>query len=67
VIVVSEQVRQALADRVPVVAMESTIFSTLGLPVPHNAEALRAARPRSRRAAPSPPSRRSSTAGGASA
>jgi pseudouridine-5'-phosphate glycosidase len=41
VIVVSEQVRQALADRVPVVAMESTIYSTLGLPVPHNAEALR--------------------------
>jgi pseudouridine-5'-phosphate glycosidase len=40
-IVVSEQVRQALADRVPVVALESTIFSTLGLPVPHNAEALR--------------------------
>ncbi len=40
-IVVSEQVRQALADRVPVVAMESTIFSTLGLPVPQNAEALR--------------------------
>ncbi|HWG95034.1 MAG TPA: pseudouridine-5'-phosphate glycosidase, partial [Mycobacteriales bacterium] len=25
----------------PVVALESTIFSTLGLPVPHNAEALR--------------------------
>jgi pseudouridine-5'-phosphate glycosidase len=41
VIVVSEQVRQALADRVPVVALESTIFSTLGLPVPSNAEALR--------------------------
>jgi pseudouridine-5'-phosphate glycosidase len=41
VIVVSEQVRAALADRVPVVAMESTIYSTLGLPVPHNAEALR--------------------------
>lgn len=40
-IVVSEQVREALADRVPVVAMESTIYSTLGLPVPHNAEALR--------------------------
>ncbi len=40
-IVVSEQVRQALADRVPVVALESTIFSTLGLPVPSNAEALR--------------------------
>jgi pseudouridine-5'-phosphate glycosidase len=41
VIVVSEQVRQALADGAPVVAMESTIYSTLGLPVPHNAEALR--------------------------
>jgi pseudouridine-5'-phosphate glycosidase len=41
VIVVSEQVRSALADRVPVVAMESTIYSTLGLPVPSNAEALR--------------------------
>ena len=40
-IVVSEQVRQAVADQVPVVAMESTIYSTLGLPVPHNAEALR--------------------------
>jgi pseudouridine-5'-phosphate glycosidase len=41
VIVVSEQVRQALAEGAPVVAMESTIYSTLGLPVPHNAEALR--------------------------
>jgi len=41
VIVVSEQVRTALEERRPVVAMESTIFSTLGLPVPHNAEALR--------------------------
>jgi pseudouridine-5'-phosphate glycosidase len=41
VIVVAEQVRQALADGRPVVAMESTIYSTLGLPVPHNAEALR--------------------------
>ena len=40
-IVVSPQVSQALADGVPVVALESTIFSTLGLPVPHNAEALR--------------------------
>ena len=40
-IVVSEQVRTALEERRPVVAMESTIFSTLGLPVPHNAEALR--------------------------
>jgi pseudouridine-5'-phosphate glycosidase len=41
VIVVSEQVRTALEEGRPVVAMESTIFSTLGLPVPHNAEALR--------------------------
>jgi len=41
VIVVSEAVRSALADGRPVVAMESTIYSTLGLPVPHNAEALR--------------------------
>ena len=40
-IVLSERVQQALSDGVPVVAMESTIFSTLGLPVPHNAEALR--------------------------
>ena len=40
-IVVSEQVRSALRQSRPVVAMESTIYSTLGLPVPHNAEALR--------------------------
>ena len=40
-IVVHERVRQALDQGVPVVAMESTIYSTLGLPVPHNAEALR--------------------------
>jgi len=40
VIVVSEQVQQALREGRPVVAMESTIFSTLGLPVPHNADAL---------------------------
>ena len=40
-IVVSEQVRSALDEGRPVVALESTIFSTLGLPVPHNAEALR--------------------------
>lgn len=40
-IIVSEQVRQALDEGRPVVAMESTIFSTLGLPVPHNADALR--------------------------
>ncbi len=37
----SPEVAQALADGAPVVALESTIFSTLGLPVPHNAEALR--------------------------
>lgn len=43
-IVVSEQVSQALRDGRPVVAMESTIYSTLGLPVPHNAEALRRCR-----------------------
>jgi pseudouridine-5'-phosphate glycosidase len=40
-VIVHEQVRDALADGRPVVAMESTIYSTLGLPVPHNAEALR--------------------------
>ena len=39
-IVVAEEVRQALEDGRPVVAMESTIYSTLGLPVPANAEAL---------------------------
>jgi pseudouridine-5'-phosphate glycosidase len=39
--VVSEQVQAALDEGRPVVAMESTIYSTLGLPVPHNAEALR--------------------------
>ncbi len=38
---VSPEVAQALAAGLPVVAMESTIYSTLGLPVPHNAEALR--------------------------
>lgn len=37
----STEVRQALQRGVPVVAMESTIFSTLGLPAPHNGEALR--------------------------
>jgi pseudouridine-5'-phosphate glycosidase len=40
VIVVQEAVRAALMAGRPVVAMESTIYSTLGLPVPHNAEAL---------------------------
>jgi pseudouridine-5'-phosphate glycosidase len=41
VIVVHDLVRTALDEGRPVVAMESTIYSTLGLPVPHNAEALR--------------------------
>jgi len=41
VIVVHAAVQAALAARQPVVAMESTIYSTLGLPVPHNADALR--------------------------
>jgi pseudouridine-5'-phosphate glycosidase len=41
VIVLSAQVREALEAGRPVVAMESTIYSTLGLPVPHNGEALR--------------------------
>lgn len=37
---VSEEVADALADGRPVVALESTIFSHLGLPSPANAEAL---------------------------
>ncbi|WP_028921310.1 pseudouridine-5'-phosphate glycosidase [Pseudonocardia acaciae] len=37
----SEEVAAAVRDGDPVVALESTIFSTLGLPAPHNAEALR--------------------------
>jgi len=41
VLVVQERVQAALDAGQPVVALESTIFSTLGLPVPHNAEALR--------------------------
>ena len=40
-LVVQERVQAALDAGQPVVALESTIFSTLGLPVPHNAEALR--------------------------
>jgi pseudouridine-5'-phosphate glycosidase len=39
-LVVSEEVRTALAEGRGVVALESTIFSHLGLPSPHNAEAL---------------------------
>jgi pseudouridylate synthase len=37
----SPEVTQALADNNPIVAMESTIFSNLGLPNPANGEALR--------------------------
>lgn len=38
--VCSEEVRDALADGSPIVALESTIFSHLGLPSPFNREAL---------------------------
>jgi pseudouridylate synthase len=38
--VCSDDVRNALDDGRPVVALESTIFSHLGLPSPHNREAL---------------------------
>ncbi len=38
--IISEAVREALASNRPVVALESTIFSNLGLPSPANAEAL---------------------------
>jgi pseudouridine-5'-phosphate glycosidase len=38
--VLSPDVAEAVADGRPVVAMESTIFSNLGLPAPFNAEAL---------------------------
>lgn len=37
---VSDEVRSAVADGLPLVALESTIFSRLGLPSPANAEAL---------------------------
>jgi pseudouridine-5'-phosphate glycosidase len=39
-VVCSPEVRDALADHRPVVALESTIFSPFGLPAPANAEAL---------------------------
>ena len=39
-IVVQDEVRDALASGGAVVALESTIFSNLGLPTPHNAAAL---------------------------
>ena len=38
--VLSDDVARALADGRPVVALESTIFSNLGLPSPANAQAL---------------------------
>jgi pseudouridine-5'-phosphate glycosidase len=41
VIQLGEEVATALSERRPVVAMESTIYSNLGLPTPDNAEALR--------------------------
>ena len=37
---IGSEVAAALASHRPVVALESTIFSTLGLPTPHNAQAL---------------------------
>ena len=40
-VVVSEEVAQAVRDGAPVVALESTIFSNLGLPSPDNLEAYR--------------------------
>ncbi len=39
-LLLSPEVASALADRRAVVALESTIFSTLGLPSPANSEAL---------------------------
>jgi len=38
--VCSEEVRSAVDEGAPIVALESTIFSHLGLPSPHNREAL---------------------------
>ncbi|MDH4170876.1 MAG: pseudouridine-5'-phosphate glycosidase [Acidimicrobiia bacterium] len=39
-VLVHAEVAAALADERPVVALESTIFSNLGLPAPHNGDAL---------------------------
>jgi len=39
---ISADVQTALDTRQPVVALESTVYSTLGLPAPHNAEVLTA-------------------------
>ena len=41
VLIIHPEVAEALADGRAVVALESTISSTLGLPVPHNAEVLK--------------------------
>ncbi|MDX1619386.1 MAG: pseudouridine-5'-phosphate glycosidase [Nitriliruptorales bacterium] len=41
-IVITDEVRDALTDGAPIVAMETTIFSRLGLPTPRNAAALEA-------------------------
>lgn len=40
-LIIADEVADALADHRPVVALESTIFSNLGLPAPANAEALK--------------------------
>ena len=40
IIQISDEVRDALASNRAVVALESTIFSNLGLPSPANAQAL---------------------------
>ena len=39
---ISAEVRQALDDGAPIVAFESTVYSTLGLPEPHNHQVLQA-------------------------
>ena len=39
-VVVADEISAALADGRPVVALETTVYSTLGLPAPANAEAL---------------------------
>ena len=41
-IAMSPTIAAALSQGSPVVALESTVYSTLGLPAPHNAEVLRA-------------------------
>lgn len=41
-IVVSDEIADAVAAQQPVVALESTVYSTLGLPAPHNRQVLEA-------------------------